>query len=514
MNNYRVLTVVTIIILFVVISGTIYYLNIVGKNPENDNNKPNPDGEPNSDIFDGYNLFVLQKKGQENNSKSLTLLITDMEGKVIIEKDYLKKPRGLDVYPVELFNATTVLLGADDGAVLWNFVTNTTFDLGFSGHHDLEYNANNDSFFTMSWYSINLTGIDMNIYGFDRINEYDWQGRLQWSLDTREFIFPRMWCPLQDSYGKTRDLTHGNTVFYDSEEDVVYYLSRNCNTFFKIDHKTKEVLWALGEYGDFQLFDQQGSPKKNLFFHAHSVEKIDTNTFILFDNDKHNQTNPVNFRSRIVEITVNETSMTANESWVWTAPVEYYTDIWGDADRLPNGNRLGTFGTQTHPDTNIGPRLVEVNDSGEIVWEMDFLTTDDYMYGIYSMERFRFTPSISSPADVWALVIDNVTVNWQTWYNFRAKQRMQGSYMVYLNDTLIESELHVFEKWWLPSDLTVRLDNLPPGAYNMTVVLADEVENTIRDSVTIHVSTSFHIVRNDPTSFEVNTERSKKRHFP
>jgi hypothetical protein len=474
----------------VIISGTIYYLNILGKTQENDNHKPIINEEPHNDVYEGYNIFVLQKKKQENNSRSLTLMITDMKGEVIIEKDYFKKPRGLDVYPVELFNATTVLLGADDGAVLWNFVTNTTFDLGFDGHHDLEYNANNNTFFSMSWYSINLTEFDSNKYGYDLIKEYNWQGVLQWSLNTRDFITPMMWCPLQDSYGNMRDLTHGNTVFYDSEEDVIYYNSRNCNTFYKIDHKTKKVLWALGEYGDFQLFDQYGNTREHLFFHAHSVEKIDNDTFILFDNDRHNQTNPENHRSRIVEITVDEETMTAYESWVWSAPIEYYTDIWGDADRLPNGNRLGTFGTETHPNTDIGPRLVEVNNSGDIVWEMDFQTTDNYQYGIYSMERFRFTPDISSPPDIRASAMDNITVSWQTWYNFRAKQHMKGSYMIYLNGTLIESGQHMFEKWWLPSNVTISLVNLSPGAHYLTAILTDEVGNTTWDSVSIHVTTS------------------------
>lgn len=502
-GNYRTWAVLLLVILFVGFSGVILYFSYSNE----DNTSSDHDDELVNGVFDGYNLFVLQEKNQENNSSKLRLMITDMDGKVIVKKNYLKEPRGLDNYPVELFNATTVLLGADDGAVLWNFMTNTTEDLGFKGHHDLEYNANNNTFFTMKWYTAT---IGEKIYGFDWINEYDWQGNLLWSLNTRSFISPSMWCPFNDSYvGETRDLTHGNTVFYDSEEDVLYYCTRNCNTFYKIDHKTKEIIWGLGEYGNFTLFDRGGNLREHLFFHAHSVEKIDANTFILFDNDMHNQTNPGNQRSRIVEITVNETTMIAIESWSWTAPVEYYSNIWGDADLLPNGNRLGTFGTDTHPNTDLGARLVEVNDSGDVVWEMNFPKENDFRYGVYRMERFRFTPTLSSPPDVWVLPTDSVTISWQTWYNFRAKQPMQGSYSVYLNDTLIENGNHVFNKWWLPSNLTISLGNFSLGTYNLTIVLADEVNNTISDNITIHVTTSSNIVQEGTIDYESYSRQPK-----
>ncbi|UCG04100.1 MAG: aryl-sulfate sulfotransferase [Candidatus Heimdallarchaeota archaeon] len=500
-DHYRSILILSIISFFVVLSGTIYVLNYLTTNSEN--NDTNHHHTSGTDTFDGYNIFVLERKRQDNQLRSLELLITDMKGEVIVSKNYTKEPRGLDVYPVELFNTTTVLLGDDDGAVLWNFITNTTLDLGFNGHHDLEYNVNNNTFFTMSWYSTEMP--DGYKYGFDRIHEYDWKGNQRWSLNTRDFVNTSWWCPYQDRYGERRDLTHGNTVFYDCDEDVIYYLSRNCNTFFKIDHKTKEVLWALGEYGDFDLYDLQGNPQDHLFFHAHSVEKIDSNTFILFDNDMHNQTKRDNHRSRIVEITIDETSMTAHESWSWAAPEEYYSDIWGDADRLPNGNRLGTFGTQTHPNTDIGPRLVEVNETGDILWELNFPTTEKYKYGIYRMERFRFTPTINSTD--WTTTGSNVTVNWQTWYNFRTKHPTQGSYKIYLDGLLVENDSHIFNKWWLPSTLSVTLSQLPPGIHNVTAIIADEGGNIAKSTVTIHALVALHLFRDGPMIIELAASR-------
>ncbi|MFX1517465.1 MAG: aryl-sulfate sulfotransferase [Promethearchaeota archaeon] len=218
------------------------------------------------------------------------------------------------------------------------------------------------------------------------INEYNLTGDLVWSLDTYSFISPTQWCPFQDMIGKGRGITHLNTIFFDSEEDIFYYTSSNLNTFYKIDHKTNKIILGLGQYGNFTLFDLEGNQHQSLLFHPHAIEKIDDNQFILFDNDKHNFENPSSSKSRIIELKIDESTMIANESWIWTTPNSYYSHALGDADRLPNGNRLGTFGTSTHPDTDIGARLVEVNSKGNIVWELNFPHTETYKYEVNRME--------------------------------------------------------------------------------------------------------------------------------
>ncbi len=59
--------------------------------------------------------------------------------------------------------------------------------------------------------------------------------------------------------------------------------------------------------------------------HGHALEKISDDTFIYFDNDLHNQTDATNLRSRIMEIRLNEETMTANVSWEWIAPSDYFS---------------------------------------------------------------------------------------------------------------------------------------------------------------------------------------------
>ena len=101
-----------------------------------------------------------------------------------------------------------------------------------------------------------------------------------------------------------------------------------------------------------------------------------------------------NAHSRILEITLDKENRTARESWSWSAPVEYWSQVWGDADRLPNGNRIGVFGTQQKPyNSTIGAILVEVDPQGNIVRTYTFPRG----WGIYRVEEMPMLTLPSNP---------------------------------------------------------------------------------------------------------------------
>ena len=81
----------------------------------------------------------------------------------------------------------------------------------------------------------------------------------------------------------------------------------------------------------------------------------------MFDNDFHNQTHLDSYppeedpyvtyyggQSRVIEVTLDESTMTGEVTWSYTAGVEYFSAIFGDIDILPNGNILGVLGTPVH----------------------------------------------------------------------------------------------------------------------------------------------------------------------
>ena len=450
-----------------------------------------------SDRFEGYNLFVLDRHSLGDDHISLVLIV-DMDGNIIAEK-YIATHANEHYSPAKFINSTTVLYGTLSGATLWNFYTNVTIDLGFRGHHEYEHNPINDTYFTFVRYAIEILSTD---YYFDYLREYKQGGEIVWELDTRAFIDRTMWCPYADYININPDISHANTAFYDVDEDIIYLNSRNTNTFYKIDHSTGDVIWGLGEYGDFQLYDKHGNPRSNLFYHAHSVEKIDEDTFIIFDNDYHNQTDLLSEYSRMLEITINEHTMTANVTWDWVGPYGYYSYYWSDADRLPNGNRFGTFGTFDHGGlSSIGARLVEINSDGNIVWEMNFPRSSSYRFGIYRAERFRFSPIISSIPNSWYSTEENVTLDWQTWYNFRNKGVINGSYSLLVDDFEVDSGVVSFESFWNPTNLSFDLGKFSTGQYNITIIVADEAGHTSSETIIINVGV-FYLERTGPVDIE------------
>ncbi|MFW9806888.1 MAG: aryl-sulfate sulfotransferase, partial [Candidatus Thorarchaeota archaeon] len=263
-----------------------------------------------SEAFEGYNLFTLYEYDMNLGNRSNLLLIMDMDGNVIAQKQL--GDIGAASCNVEFLNPDTILVGTAQGAALWHIENDTMDYLGFEGHHEYEYNSKLNTIFTFEKDYQYIAGV---YYLFDIIKQYDMNGNLVWSWPVSDFIPTGWWCPYQDMVGDYRDISHSNTIYYDGDEDIIYYNSRHTNTFWKLNYTSKEVIWAVGEHGDFTMFDLQGNQVSNLFYHAHAVEPVDENTFILFDNDYHNQTDPLNEISRIVEITIDENTMTANESW-------------------------------------------------------------------------------------------------------------------------------------------------------------------------------------------------------
>ncbi|MFX0095534.1 MAG: aryl-sulfate sulfotransferase, partial [Candidatus Hodarchaeota archaeon] len=438
------------------------------------------------ETFDGYNLVRVAKKNRTTNLGEDIVFIIDMNGSIIKNKKILGNP-------LHWINSTTIMAldYTKYGIIFWNVYTDNITEMHLEDidqndmipHHDLQFNPITKTFLTLVEYTVNINGTK---YRFDKIVEYNKTGHLIWSLSTREFISHTQWCPFQEMVNGEVVITHGNSLFWDIEEDIIYFNARNVNTFYKINHTNSKVIWGLGEYGNFTLFNKNGVQRPNLFYHAHAVEKVNNDTFILFDNDMHNQTYVYNRRSRILEIRINETTMTANESWSWSGGEKYYSTCWGDADRLPNNNRLGTFGTYKEF-KDVGARLVEVNESGEIVWELNFPNDESFDYGVYRMERFRFSPILDAPSDVTILLETNLSITWQTWYNFRTNIQKLGSYTLYLDNQIIENGTHVFDKFWRPKNLTVNLESLEEGNHNLTLVIADEGGHTTTDSVNITV---------------------------
>lgn len=259
----------------------------------------------------------------------------------------------------------------------WNYISNTTVDFpNVISHHDIEYDPLNNTFLILQDYvkAVNNTNIL-----FDKILQVDPTGNVLWTWDTYDHISLGQrdpFNPTANVNGETvLDFTHANALDWDYNNSIIYLNLRHTNTFYKINQTTGNIIWACGEHGNFTLLDANGTKVSSLWYHSHGTKEVEPNLFSMFDNDYDNETNPDDCQSRMIDVTVNEKNMTAWISWSWTAPRQYWSTIFGNTERLPNGDRIGDFGSPTHqypqnqPWTwnNTGAVLVEVDPAGKVV---------------------------------------------------------------------------------------------------------------------------------------------------
>ena len=279
----------------------------------------------------------------------------------------------------------TLLYHGDPNAptYIWNYVSNTTTEYpNIVGSHDVDYDPVNHTFLTLWTYVRNVNGTDIL---FDKIVELDANGNVLWSWDTygniplyeadpsnptapanADWVVP--YNATEDVGQTVVDFTHANALIWDYNDSIVYLNLRHTNTFYKIDQHTGDIIWACGEFGNFTLSNEQGAVVSSLWYHSHDLEEIAPDLFTMFDNDYHNLTNANDDHSRMIEVALNETTMTARVIWSWEAPTSYWSEYFGSTDELPNGDWLGDFGTYTKTnDAGVGAVLVEVNQTGQMV---------------------------------------------------------------------------------------------------------------------------------------------------
>ncbi len=300
----------------------------------------------------------------------------------------------------------------------WNYVANSTADfLNVVGHHDVEYNPLSNTFMTLTRY---LRTVGDNQVLYDKIVQQDPNGNVLWSWDAYDYIPLSQADPFNLTAtvnGQTAiDLTHSNAIDWDYFNNIVYLNVRHTNTFYKINMTDGKPIWACGQFGNFTLLNETGAPVPSLWYHSHATKMVAPNVFAMFDNDFDNVTNPYNCHSRIIEVTVNEQNMTASVTWSWEGPTQYWTQYWGDHDRLPNGNHLGVFGSQTHQfpqnqpwvGNDTGAVIVEVTPQGSIARTYTFPPG----WGVYRVEEITNGPVIPEfdNSTVLALSILAVTI--------------------------------------------------------------------------------------------------------
>ena len=126
---------------------------------------------------------------------------------------------------------------------------------------------------------------------------------------------------------------------------------RATNSFLKVDVASKRTRWALGgRWGNFTLYDLDGreyAPGTSLWHGQHNAEWFGeqpgnasagatVSEVLMFDNAYDEGKS-----SRMLIVEVDEAKLEAREAWEFKTGA--YTPVYGDNDRLPTGNLLGSF---------------------------------------------------------------------------------------------------------------------------------------------------------------------------
>ena len=320
-----------------------------------------------------------------------------------------------------MFEGEPQIDGPSPGYPTWathflNLTSNTTEDFpNVLSEHDIQYNPVNNTFLTLQEY---VRQVGNNSLIMDKIVQVDPNGKVLWSWDTYNHI------PLSEAspYNETQtyngetvmDITHANTLDWKYNDSIIYLNLRNTNTFYEINQTTGNIIWACGEFGNFTLLGANGQSlvgtkglPPSLWYHCHDVKEVAPDVFLMFNNDYYNNTNLNDCHSEILEVTLNETSMTAYASWSWVASIQYWDTYGCGALLLPNGDFIGDFGNPTHqlPQnsengenlswnfTNTGAAFVEVNPAGQVVRTWTFPVG----FYVYRIEDIPNPTSVATP---------------------------------------------------------------------------------------------------------------------
>ncbi len=159
------------------------------------------------------------------------------------------------------------------------------------------------------------------------------------------------------------DLVHGNSLALSTDGNLLLS-SRNLSEITKINLQTGDVIWRMG--GKANMFTFTNSQP---FAYQHDVRQLPNGNVTVFDNQG---TPEAPMPSWGMEYKINEADKTVTQVWGFTDPLPVFATYMGNAQRLPNGNTLLSWGA---PFTKKGYGFVsvtEVTPDHHILFELTF----------------------------------------------------------------------------------------------------------------------------------------------
>jgi len=224
------------------------------------------------------------------------------------------------------------------------------------------------------------------------MEELDSTNKVVWQWDLYDFIKPKT---------TAADWCHLNSVSEDADKGILYF---NCRFqgLFGVNHSTGDLLWQMGAaIDDSNSGDVTYLPDNSVRFNdSHDPEvHADDGTVLFYDNEgwsshtggEGNGT----YHTKVVEYKLDQAKKEATLTWEFPGSFDvdswykndWATPIWGDADRMANGNVLICAGVKS---STTKTRIFEVTRQGEVVWGFEWPTANN---GSYRANRISPPPA-------------------------------------------------------------------------------------------------------------------------
>lgn len=296
-----------------------------------------------------------------------------------------------------------------DGAYDWSYEYSTDTEIA---HHDAEMLPNGNVLF-MAW--IKKTPEEAAEIGFSEQSEIIYDALIEINPTTNEIVWEwHMWDHLIQDFDATKnnfgvvsehpelidvnytigietvsDVSHGNGIAYDADNDLIYLSANFYSEIWVIDHSTSTEEAALDSGGNFgqggNLVYRFGNP--DAYDNIKGQRRFDRNHFPnLLNGEKNGNILVFSNGIGVEQSTAYElmlpsplalqadTDNEPDEIWSYTNENLFSGKVSG-VDLLPNGNRLITEG-------DFG--FWEVTEQGEIIWRYQ---TQGFFWRGYHFEK-------------------------------------------------------------------------------------------------------------------------------